>query len=363
MGRGSGSREVKLTGVMTVKRRGKTYRYLRRRGKKLIPLPGDVPMDHPDFLEAYSKAVRQLPPRGDTAPSGTISALIAVAAASERFKAFGASYRAIMHRHFDAIHERYGHLNARGLRDKFIREDIEQASAKPARHKAWRFLCTVGHEKEILPTDPSRGIKKPVETTEGHPPWEQDEIDAFRERWPIGTARRAAFELIYWTGCRISDAVLIGPGMIGRDGILGYRQKKTGDDAYVPWTCPLPAYAEHMDAERQEVLAALRHLEGHMTFLATAHGRPRSVNGLGNMIREAAREAKVEKSAHGLRKSRAIALAEAGGSSHQIGSWTGHQTLAEIEHYIRKANRRRAVMGTNPDPQCANHVQNTRRNG
>lgn len=41
-----------------------------------------------------------------------------------------------------------------------------------------------------------------------------------------------------------------------------------------------------------------------------------------------------------------VALAEAGSSSHDIGAWTGHTSLSEIEHYTRAADRRRAVMGT-----------------
>ena len=58
-----------------------------------------------------------------------------------------------------------------------------------------------------------------------------------------------------------------------------------------------------------------------------------------------ARDAGIEKSAHGLRKSRAMALAEAGGTVHQIMAWSGHKSVSEIEVYTRKADRIRAVMG------------------
>lgn len=92
--------------------------------------------------------------------------------------------------------------------------------------------------------------------------------------------------------------------------------------------------------------AAIAPLADHMTFLATSKGGARTSTGLGTLIRESARAAGVAKSAHGLRKCRAIALAEAGATVHQIAAWTGHATLKEIDRYTRRADRRRAVMGT-----------------
>jgi integrase/recombinase XerD len=198
-------------------------------------------------------------------------------------------------------------------------------------------------------------VKLPAKPrTTGHAPWSSAEIDAFRSRWPIGTSKRAAFELLHWTGFRIGDAVLIGPGHVDRLGVLVHSQSKVKEPAFVPWSGPLPPYAEGMETDRAMMLDAIGAAStGHMTFLATASGQTRSDKALGNMIREAARAAGVEKSAHGLRKSRGISLAEAGASAHQIMSWLGHQTLKESEHYTRLASRRRAVMGPEQDGNVA----------
>ncbi|MCJ7871677.1 tyrosine-type recombinase/integrase [Phaeobacter sp. J2-8] len=153
--------------------------------------------------------------------------------------------------------------------------------------------------------------------------------------------------LLHWTGARISDAVLIGPGMVGRDGVLAYRQGKTGGAAYVPWTCALPDYAKGMEPDRDMMHRALAAMQQEqMTLLATARGVTRSDKALGTMIREAAIDAKVAKTAHGLRKSRAVSLAESGATTLQIGAWTGHTTLKEISHYTESMDRRRAVTGT-----------------
>ena len=52
------------------------------------------------------------------------------------------------------------------------------------------------------------------------------------------------------------------------------------------------------------------------------------------------------RTAHGLRKSRLTAIAEAGGSAHAIKAWGGHATLAEAAHYTASADAKRLLIGT-----------------
>ncbi len=78
-----------------------------------------------------------------------------------------------------------------------------------------------------------------------------------------------------------------------------------------------------------------------MTFMSTEYGKPFTANGFGNKFKDWCRQADLPHcSAHGVRKATATALAEAGATSHQIMSVTGHQTLEEVERYTRAANRR-----------------------
>ncbi|WP_342023736.1 tyrosine-type recombinase/integrase [Jannaschia faecimaris] len=229
-----------------------------------------------------------------------------------------------------------------GLKQHHVETDCDRAASPIDRLKAWRFLCAVN--KRRMANDPTIGVRIDRPKTDGHPPWTAADVAAFRARWPISTAPRRAMELLFWTGVRIGDACVIGPGHI-RDGVLSFRQGKTGDDAHVPWTGPLADHAAHLQADRDLMHQALTHVPRQMTFLATTQGRPKSSKSLGQMIRTAAREAGVEKSAHGLRKARAVALAEGGATTHQIAAWTGHQSLKEVERYTRAASRRRANMG------------------
>lgn len=343
---------VALKGVMTIRRNGKAYTYLRLKGKPLVALP-DAPMNSPEFLAAYAEAMKQAGGK-IKAPTGTVRAMIEAYLRSDAFLMLSKAYRHVIKRECDEIAEQAEDARAADLRQQHIRADLAALSPHKsrARQKAWRQVCTWAVDAGLIADDPSDGIKrKAIPKSDGHPAWTRDEVEKYRARWPIGTVPRAAMELLFWTGARISDAVLIGPGMVS-DGVLTFRQQKTGQRAHVPWTCTIPAFAN--EADRDQMHKAIAVLSGHMTFLATAQGKTRSHKALGTLIKEAAREAKVEKSAHGLRKSRAVALAEGGASALQIGSWTGHHSLSEVAHYTQEMDRKAAVMGTERDQNSAN---------
>ncbi len=194
--------------------------------------------------------------------------------------------------------------------------------------------------------------------SDGHIPWSTEEVEAFRAFWPIGTMERLALELIYWTGARVSDAIRLGEGNVDREGWLTFRQAKTGGEVFIPFRRELPEFAERYAPD----LAALHRAietrdERHMTFLYTRQGASRSAKSISQWFAAKARKAGIaERSAHGLRKSRAIALVEAGGGSPQVGAWTGHESLREIERYIRKFNRRKALTRANAEPKVPTPV-------
>lgn len=339
---------VTLQHIQTVRRGSRVYRYLRLPGQPRIKLP-DLPLDHPDFLAAYN-AARADAPKATRAPAGSIAAAIESLLRSAAFTGNSDGYQKIIRRHLDAIRGQAGDAMMRHLRGEDIQDDLEPLAPVAARDrmKAWRMLCGYALEKRLIRSDPTMTVRRPgAPKLVGHAPWTPAQIDAYRARWKIGTIQRAAMEILYWTGARRSDVVMMGRGMVDRSGVLTYRQQKTGEDAYIPWTCPLPAHAADGDADRQMMHGALAAIStGHMTFLATRRGTTRDSNGLGNLISAAAEKAGFDRSAHGLRKSRAIWLADHGATPHQIGAWTGHQSLAEIAHYTKAADRKRAVMGS-----------------
>lgn len=336
---------VTLKHIQTIRQpNGKVRRYLRIPGQTRIALPDLDPSD-PAFILAYAEAVAAAPKKPRHAV-GTIHAAVEVC--KRGLSTVSPVYRSMMTTHLDAIAAKAGAAKAADLRTRHIEADLAKLEPHAAlkRLKAWRLLTKTG----LFTGDPAKGIARPrPPRSDGHETWTDDDVAAFRATWPIGTVQRRAFELLLWTGARISDAVRLGPGMVGRDGVLSYRQAKTGGEAFVPMTCAQPAFA----GSRADLDAALTP-NGQMTYLATAQGRGRSHKALGGLVSEAAQKAGIDKTAHGLRKTRARTLAEGGASTHQIASWTGHKTLAEVQHYTDAADRRKAVIGTEQDRNTVN---------
>jgi integrase len=139
-----------------------------------------------------------------------------------------------------------------------------------------------------------------------------------------------------YTGCRVSDALVLGRQHV-RNGLLSYVQHKNRNRRPVSLTIPV-------HSELARIIAATP--ASNMTFLASGWGKPfKSAASLSGWMRRQCKAAGLpEVSAHGLRKSCARRLAEAGCSPHQIMSITGHSTLKEIERYTKAADQKRLAV-------------------
>ena len=81
---------------------------------------------------------------------------------------------------------------------------------------------------------------------------------------------------------------------------------------------------------------------GTTTWLVTDLGKPFSVAGFGNKMRQWCDQAGLPYcSAHGLRKAGATIAAENGATAHQLMSIFGWETLKQVEKYTRKARAKR----------------------
>ncbi|WP_171054115.1 site-specific integrase [Arenibacterium halophilum] len=329
---------------------GVTYFYLRRNGKK-TPL-GQGPIDSPEFLARYAEAMGATGGAVKSVKENSLAALCNAFRAGTTYKTKSKGYRAVLDRNLAAITEAYGEAPIAGLKPHHIRADLNKLDPHPAnaRLKTWRLLCTFANDSNWSPINATDGIKRgALPKSDGHTPWSSQDIADFRARWNIGSVQRLAMELLFWTGARTVDAVRLSPSMVGADGVLTFTQSKTGGKAYVPWTCHLPAWASGFEADRQHLLSCLQ--AGTFTYLETSSGKVRSEAGLSNLISAATRPGI---SAHGLRKSRLTAIAEAGGSASAIMSWGGHKSLKEAEDYVSTANRKALLIGTEQKQKSAN---------
>ncbi|MBI6630988.1 tyrosine-type recombinase/integrase [Pontibaca salina] len=169
------------------------------------------------------------------------------------------------------------------------------------------------------------------------------DIEKYRAYWPYGSKQRVAMELQYWAGARISDTRKLGPGHVDGDGWLNFVQQKTGSEVSVPFQRVLPSFAEPADLDHlMKAIAAMCSEEN--IWLATQFGTMRSEKSASQWFAKAARAAGlVGRTSHGLRKSRMILHAENGASSKEIAAWSGHETLKEVERYVRGADRRKLL--------------------
>lgn len=322
--------------------------YYRPKGQKGQPLP-DLPPASPGFLKAYAAIAGAMPTEAARQATGSIGAAVAAFLASDAYLARSNATRAVWRRGLDDIRTRYGIGRLADLEAVHIRKDMARLTPHPAVHrlKVWRAACAWWQEVGLIKADPCHGIKRPrVPKTDGHTPWTQDDLAAFRAHWPIESRERLMMEWLHWTGQRMSDAVTATEAMIDRVGWLTYRQAKTGGEVSVPIYAAAPDFAD--PAGQAQLVAALSaRPERHMVIMVTKFGKPRSVKAASSWFAQAAAKAGVlGKGAHGLRKTRAKMMAERGATTHQLAAWIGHESLGEVARYSRQADKRRIISGT-----------------
>ena len=343
-----------LTGIkIVVKPSGQRYLY-RRVGSQLIPLP-NLPEHHPELIAAYVEAGKAKPKERHEA--GSISALCTAYLGSADYRRMAESTRAVWRRSLDRISNERGKALVTDLRTEHLRKDIRALTPGAAQNrlKAWRSILKFAVEEGWIASDPSTGVKAQRGEVVPHRQWTADEIAAFRNHWPDKSPERIAFEVIYWTGARCVDAVTLGWQMVDRDGWLSFTQQKTGGPATSP-VRGLPDWASSMRHDHAHFTMALP--TGQLLWIATRAGKTRSVKGLSQWISASASAAGLPNdcTAHGLRKARAAALAEAGATASQIGAWTGHVSLQEVAHYTRQADQK-GILGAKRERNLGNRIE------
>lgn len=153
-----------------------------------------------------------------------------------------------------------------------------------------------------------------------------------KAKWPPGTMQRRTYMLAKFTGQRCGDLARMTRAH-RKDGAIRVVQEKTGAELWIP---------EHLDP------AAELAIDGeHMSFLTKPDGSAFDGESLSPWFADAIEEAGLpdECVLHGLRKTAARMLAEAGCSAHEIMSVTGHKSLAEVQRYASAASQKKLSAG------------------
>lgn len=318
-----------------VDRHGRIRRYFRRGTAKRIPLAGQP--GSPEFMEAYHAALHghtEPTPKLvglERSPPGSFSALVAAYYASGHFRALAPVTKATYRTEIERLRQHHGRKPVALIRREHVKRIVAARADRPgAANKALRtlrMLMRFAVDEGFRADDPSAGLKKLKIRGGGFAAWSEDDISRFEARFEVGTRARLALALLLYTAQRRSDVIRMGWQHV-REGNIAVTQQKTSASLWIP-----------IHPVLSTILAATP--RQNMTFLVTARGKPFTPAGFGNWFGESCRRAglPVGHNAHGLRKSAARRLAEAGCTSRQIMAVTGHRSLDEVERYTREVDQ------------------------
>src|SRR5262245_29267414 len=159
--------------------------------------------------------------------------------------------------------------------------------------------------------------------------WTDEECKQFEERWAPGTMERRAYALAVYTGQRKTDVVAMARAH-RKSGEIRVIQSKTGTELWIP--------------EHPELTAELgRGVVPHISLLTTTQGKAFDEAYFGAWFADAIDKAKLPDDCvlHGLRKTAAKNLADAGCSTDEIKSITGHISSAMVDKYTKAVDQRK----------------------
>jgi integrase len=292
----------------------------------------------PEFWTEHAAAVAKLlsgvPISDEPVKPGSFRHLCILYYGSPSFAVLDKRTRGARRHALDRIAQNNGALPAAQMRAKNVRAFRDALQATPAAShallKALRALFRWAVEAEHVESDPTVGVKAIGYASEGHHPWIPEELEQYKSRHPIGTPARLALALAFYTLGRREDLVRLGQQNV-RNGRVRFRYAK--NEHRKPHIADM-----EMHPELARVIAAGS--TGHLTFM-TYQGKPYTPDGLARAFKRWCREAGLPPncSLHGLRKAALVAIAESGGSTHELAAAGGHHTLSQVENYTKTASR------------------------
>jgi integrase len=309
-------------------RHGKVRWRLRKNGVDTY-LPG--PYGSAEFRVAYETAIEAGPIRSKSAARGTLAWLIETYLESPKFRGMAASSRYSQRRQFDWLRGIAGDLPFARFEVRHVEAIMAKKEGPHAANSAAKRLSSLfayAQRMGLVHHNPARHAERRKTGGDGFHTWTDAEIAKFRQHYPEGSKARLALALILNTGAARQDVCRMGWQNVS-EGRIRYRRGKTMVEGDLPLLADLSAELTHVPRDR-------------LLFLATAGGKPYTVESFGNLFREWCVQAGLPHcTAHGLRKAGATRLANAGASEHMVMAYLAHSSPREGATYTKKAERSR----------------------
>ena len=318
-----------------ITRHGRRIWYFRQGHGKRIRLPDDFGSEA--FMEAYRAAIAGEPPRqkGRADPRS----LQWLFEEWKRSSDWGGTKPATKRQRENVMMrliEKSENPPFKAITQKSIQDVREAMQDRPAAAnnfiKTMRALYRWAEDAQHVEDNPAAKVRFIATKSDGFRAWTREDLQRFRDTYPIGTRERVAIEVLVTTGLRRGDAVRLGRPHL-KDGVFMLHTEKTGTEVYRPL---MPELAAAIEAGPV----------GDLTFICGVNGLPMVKESFGNWFRKACKEARVEGSAHGVRKLAATLMAERGATESQLMAAFGWTTSDQPTLYTRAADRRRlAIQG------------------
>lgn len=334
--------EIKLDYLWATTVKGRRYVYYRRNGQN-VPIddgegkrlaPGDA-----GFIAAYDRihASFEAPETKEKIKAGSLRHVITRYRGSQEFRQLAPKTRKDYGRYLDLLSTDYGHLPVATMPRAFVFElrDKFEDTPRTANYivAVLRLVMTYAVDRGYRDENPVSRPKR-LRTGDGHRPWEEFEIHAFRDHWAPDTLQRVAFELLLNTGQRGGDVAAMRRQQRLRGGWIKVRQEKTNALVEIPESRDLA-----------DVLGPWLETHEHVMILTNPSGGPVLKDYLRHMMRDAYRAVGLhDVTTHGLRYTAARILRELECDWETIQDVTGHKTAEQARQYAEKRRRTRIAI-------------------
>lgn len=335
---------MKLPYLVEEKAGMRTYRYVRKGKGPRVPIsaePGTA-----DFAVQYAAALSAVTSGTAEISSAryTFRYLVSSYLKSAGFQKLGKETQRVRRRVIEQFLHQVAGTDYRKITALRVIELLEEKAGVPeaamARLKAIRAVLKFAVRRKLLKENVATSVdvkeyyKDEVQrATQGHTAWTRELIEQYFSVYELGDREHLLMSILLFTGCRISDAAMLGP-VHEKNGYLVWNETKgrntySKDATIVPIPAPL----------RMAIDAAPT---GDLVYMVTEIGLPYSVKGLGQWFVKRCRHAGIPAgySAHGVRKAAATFIAEGGGTENELMAMFGWTQSKQARLYTRSANNK-----------------------
>jgi integrase len=314
--------------VDAIRAKGSDYFYFRRHGQRwpLPGRPGDAEFSAA-FVDLLTKTDISAPPR--RVGEGSVAAMIRDYRASDEFLALKPKTQRDYGRMLELLAPIDAHP-AEGVRRRHIRELRKAFAGKARSQKLFTQVVSAmfnfGIDNDYCAANPATRMKR-LGKAKAFVAWSDEQCAAFESSNPARHLM-TGYMIARFTGQRRGDVLRMARSAYNV-GCIEVRQEKTDEPVVIPAHRRLKAYLDDLPKDS-------------LLFVVDARGRPVAETAFSKEFRAALNAAGLAQlHFHGLRHSAGRALAEAGCSSHEIQSITGHRTLQMVEHYTKAARQKK----------------------